>query len=75
MNPSFKKDEHALTLDLYTRQPDMATVLATADYYRLAAGRAQDIVSRVGAVVAGWKTRAENSACPATRLPGQSICS
>lgn len=58
MNPSFKKDEHALTLDLYTRQPDMATVLATADYYRLAAGRAQDIVSRVGAVVAGWKTRA-----------------
>ena len=58
MNPSFKKDEHVLALDLYTRQPDMAVGLETAEYYRLGMDQAQKIVSRVGKIVAGWKVRA-----------------
>ena len=59
MNPSFKKDEHALALDLHTRQPDMAVVLETAEYYRLGMDQAKEIVSRVGKVVGGWKARAK----------------
>ena len=59
MNPSFKKDEHALALDLYTRQPDMAVVLETAEYYRLGSDQAKQIVSRAGKIVEGWKVHAK----------------
>lgn len=58
MNPSFKKDEHALALDLFTRQPDLHVVLATAEYYRLDIDQAAEIVKRVGTVVGGWQARA-----------------
>ena len=59
MNPSFKKDEHVLTLDLYNRQPDMEIVLSTAEYYRLRLDRAQEIVRNVGNVVGRWKSFAK----------------
>lgn len=58
MNPSFRKEEHALSLDLYNRQPDMDIVLSTAEYYRLDQGRAKEIVSNVSNVVGRWKGRA-----------------
>lgn len=58
MNPSFKKSEHALALDLYIRQPDMAVVLETAEYYRLGKNQAQEIVHRVSNVVRSWQVRA-----------------
>lgn len=58
MNPSFKKDEHALALDLFTRQPDLQVVLATAEYYRLGIDQAAEIIKRVGTVVGGWQARA-----------------
>lgn len=58
MNPSFKKNDHALALDLYTRQPEMAVVLETAEYYRLGLDQAKEIVSRVSKVVSGWQARA-----------------
>jgi serine/threonine-protein kinase HipA len=58
MNPSFKKDEHVLALDLYNRQPDMDVVLSTAEYYRLNSNRAQDIVEMVSSTVRGWKSHA-----------------
>ncbi len=58
MNPSFKKGEHALALDLYNRQPDISVVLATAGYYRIDLNRAEKIISDTGKVIAGWKTRA-----------------
>ncbi len=51
MNPSFKKDEHVLSLDLYSRQPDLEIVLSTAEYYRLENGRARKIVADVCTVV------------------------
>jgi serine/threonine-protein kinase HipA len=59
MNPSFKKNDHALALDLYTRQPDMAVVLETAEYYRLGQDQAKEIVGRVSKVVSGWQARAK----------------
>ena len=58
MNPSFKKDEHALALDIYNRQPDFNVLLETAEYYRLGMDQAQEIISRVCKVVEGWKARA-----------------
>jgi serine/threonine-protein kinase HipA len=58
MNPSFKKDEHVLSVDLYNRQPDLEIVLSTAGYYRLEAGRAKTIISDVCTVVGEWKNRA-----------------
>jgi serine/threonine-protein kinase HipA len=59
MNPSFKKDEHVLSLDLYNRQPDLDAVLSTAAYYRLDNARAREIVSNVCAVVGDWKPHAK----------------
>ena len=58
MNPSFKKDEHVLSLDLYNRQPDLEIVLSTAEYYRLENGRARKIVADMCNVVGEWKTYA-----------------
>lgn len=55
MNPSFRKDEHVLSLDLYNRQPDLEVVLSTAEYYRLESDRARKIVTDVCAVVGEWK--------------------
>jgi len=70
MNPSFKKSEHALALDLYTRQPNIAAVLETAQYYRLDANRAKDVVSRIGKVVGGWKSRARKLGLSAYEISG-----
>ena len=55
MNPSFKRDEHVLALDLDDRRPDLGTVLQSAGYYRLDAKRAEAIVGKVCDIVAGWK--------------------
>ena len=58
MNPSFRKDEHVLSVDLYNRRPDMELVLSTAGFYRLADTRAQQIITEVGTVVKEWQTHA-----------------
>jgi serine/threonine-protein kinase HipA len=58
MNSSFKKEEHALSLDAYNRQPDLEIVLSTAEYYRLDIGRAKEIIIDVCKVVGNWKSSA-----------------
>ena len=58
MNPSFKKEEHALSLDPYNRQPDLEIVLSTAEYYRLNTGHAKQIITDVCKVVSDWKSYA-----------------
>jgi serine/threonine-protein kinase HipA len=58
MNPSFRKDEHVLSLDLYNRQPDMDVVLSTAGFYRLENNRAQEIIATVAAAMGEWQTQA-----------------
>ncbi len=65
MNPSFKKDEHALAIDFYNRHPDINAVLATAEYYRLDLNQARKIISHTGKVIASWKTRARKLGLPA----------
>jgi serine/threonine-protein kinase HipA len=59
MNPSFRKDEHVLSLDLYNRQPDMEVVLSTAGFYRLASSRAKKIIVEVCNAVGAWQPRAK----------------
>ncbi|MEZ4600751.1 MAG: type II toxin-antitoxin system HipA family toxin [Syntrophotaleaceae bacterium] len=58
LNPSFKKDEHVLSLDLIERRPDIETVFETACFYRLDAESARKIIDRVRKVVGGWRARA-----------------
>lgn len=53
MNPSFKKDEHVLSLDLYSREPSLDLVLSIAEYYRLATDAASSIIDGVREVVDG----------------------
>ncbi len=59
MNPSFRKAEHVLSLDLYNRQPDFHVAVATAEYYRLDSSRAELIVREVCEVVKKWKVLAK----------------
>jgi serine/threonine-protein kinase HipA len=59
MNPSFKKDEHALALDLYSTQPDLEAVLVTAEYYRLRKNAAEEIVAKVLKEVSTWQDHAK----------------
>ncbi|MBA4386919.1 MAG: type II toxin-antitoxin system HipA family toxin [Verrucomicrobia bacterium] len=58
MNPSFRKKEHVLSLDLYSRQPEMDVVLSTAGFYRLENSRAREIIVKVRAVVGEWQSHA-----------------
>lgn len=58
MNPSFKKEEHILAIDLDQRLPNMDVLLETAGYYRLDKKRATTIVDQVIKVVSEWKLRA-----------------
>lgn len=60
MNPSFKKDEHTLSLNFYDRLPDLDVVISTAEYYRLSTSRAKEIVEMVCVVVSGWEGCARN---------------
>jgi serine/threonine-protein kinase HipA len=56
MNPSFRKEEHVLSLDLYNRHPDMDVVLSTAGFYRLEDNRAKEIIAAVLRTVGEWQT-------------------
>lgn len=58
MNPAADKDEHVLAIDASDPRPRIATLLETADFYRLDPPQAQRIVDEVAAVVAEWRTRA-----------------
>ncbi len=59
MNPSFKKEEHALALDFDYHQPDMDIVLETAGYYRLDKKQAKKIIQKICDIIAGWERRAQ----------------
>jgi serine/threonine-protein kinase HipA len=64
MNPSFKKEEHALSIDLYSRQPDFETAISTADYYQIDTNRAKEIVNKVCSVIKKWKVQARKIGLP-----------
>lgn len=59
MNPSTRKHEHVLALDDVSTEPDLDTVLATAELYRLNAAEAQDDLNRMKNIVNSWAERAK----------------
>jgi serine/threonine-protein kinase HipA len=70
MNPSRKKEDHSLSLDLYNRMPDLDVVISTAEYYRLSDRHAREIVDKVCGVVSEWKNRAKKIGLSAQECAG-----
>jgi serine/threonine-protein kinase HipA len=68
MNPDPAKAQHAMTLDGYSAEPSVSTVLETADLYRLDARRARTIVEEVRSAVATWRDEAARQGLPASEL-------
>ena len=58
MNPSIKKDSHVLALDEVSVEPELATVMATAEFYRVSVSQAQEDLARLRKVLATWEDRA-----------------
>jgi serine/threonine-protein kinase HipA len=58
MNPSIKKDTHVLTLDDSSTEPDLATVMATAEFYRVSREQAQQNLARLRGVLGTWENKA-----------------
>jgi serine/threonine-protein kinase HipA len=59
MNPSTRKEVHALALDDSSTTPDIDTVMATAAFYRVTAGQAKDDLARLHRVLAKWENKAK----------------
>jgi len=59
MNPSGKRDSHVLALDDTDTSPNLATVLDTAEFYRLNVRQARDIANGVITVVGQWQHHAK----------------
>ena len=70
MNPSFKKEEHVLSFDLYNRKPDLERVIATAAYYQIDTERARMKVRNVCSVIEGWKAGAKKLGLSALECSG-----
>lgn len=59
MNPSTKKDEHVLMLDDSSAVPDLATVMQTAEFYRVSAADAKDDLESLQKVLSTWEAKAK----------------
>ena len=59
MNPSTKKEEHALAIDDGSSLPDLDTVLQTADFYRVSTIDARADLERLRKVLARWEHQAK----------------
>jgi serine/threonine-protein kinase HipA len=68
INPDGTKARHALTFDGYSAEPDVSTVLQTADFYRLRFARARTIVDEVRSAVATWRGEASRQGLPASEV-------
>jgi len=60
MNPSAKKEVHALALNDSDTAPDLATLLETAEFYRLGRSDARDVMASVVKLVANWEKEAKS---------------
>ena len=68
MNPNGARGRHALTFDGCSAEPNVATVVKTAELYRLDGQRARNIVTEVRGAVAGWRDEAARQSLPASDL-------
>lgn len=58
LTPTPARDRHALSLDGDSDEPDLATVIALAPYFRLSKPDANAVVDEVRGAVAGWQAQA-----------------
>lgn len=70
LNPSFSKEEHVLSIDLYRRLPDLDAALATAEYYQLDRKSARESVDEVLSEVSAWESHAKNLGIDAQERAG-----
>jgi serine/threonine-protein kinase HipA len=68
LNINVAKSQHDLTFDGRSAEPNVATVLETADLYRLDARRARGIVNEVRGAVAAWRDEAPHQGLTASEL-------
>lgn len=68
MNPAPTKSEHAIKLDETTTGPDLDSVLATSEYYRLEKTQAEKIMDEVKGEVTKWRTEANNLGLPRSEI-------
>lgn len=59
LNPSTKKDAHVLALDDASAEPDLDTVLHTADFYKVTPQQAQEDLARLRQVLGTWQNKAK----------------
>lgn len=59
MNPSTKRDTHVLALDDSSPEPDMATVMATAVFYRVTVEQANADLARLRQILSTWQNKAK----------------
>jgi serine/threonine-protein kinase HipA len=64
MNPNPFKAEHTLTLDGKSAAPDVATILKTAELYRLDRFKAEKLIGKLKAATAKWRELALQLGCP-----------
>ncbi len=65
MNSSIDKREHVLTIDALVANPDIGPAVASASFYGINDGRANEIGDNTGAIVSTWKDRARKLAIAA----------
>ncbi len=58
LNPLPDKPDHTIAFDDHLREPDLDILRGTAKYYRLASGRADEIMAQVRAAIAPWRAKA-----------------
>jgi len=68
MNIDVAKARHDLTFDGHSAEPNIGTVLETADLYRLDAARARTIVNEVRRAVAAWRDEAPHQGLTTSEL-------
>ena len=59
LNPNASKRHHALRLDDVSDEPDLASILRTAEFYRVSARGAERMLKEIRTVTHGWKKRAQ----------------
>jgi len=68
LNPNPSKRHHALRLDEASDEPDIDTVMSTAEYYRLSAEGAQRILAGLLPATRSWRKRAKAARLPASEI-------
>jgi serine/threonine-protein kinase HipA len=68
INPDPDRAEHVLALDDRDPRPNVATVLATAELYRLAPARARTFADDIQRVASGWRPLARRLRIPAADI-------